>query len=143
MFIGQYLHSLEDKGRLAMPKKFRQDLGKQLVVSRGLDGCLFAFSLGKWQELTEKLKKSSLTKKDSRAFNRFLTYGAIEVEADSQGRILIPLFLREYASIKKEVVVAGALDRVEIWDKKRFDQYSKKIEKESEEIAERLEGSEV
>lgn len=143
MFIGQYLHSLEGKGRLAVPKRFRQDLGKQLVVSRGLDGCLFVFSLEKWQALTEKLKKSSLTKKDARAFNRFLTYGAVEVKSDRQGRVLIPEFLRKYAGIKKEVVVAGALDRVEIWDKKRFDQYSKKIERESEEIAERLEGVEV
>lgn len=138
MFIGQYLHSLENKGRLAVPKKFRQDLGQRLVISRGLDGCLFIFSLPKWQELAEKLTKSSLTKKDARAFNRFLTYSAAEVVFDKQGRVLIPEFLRNYAGIKNEVVVAGALDRLELWDKKRFDQYSQKIEKESEEIAERL-----
>lgn len=139
MFIGQYLHSLEGKGRLAIPKKFRQGLGSQLVISRGLDGCLFVFSLPKWQELTQKLSQGSLTKKDSRAFNRFLTYGAVEVKLDGQGRLLIPDFLRKFAGIIKDIVVAGALERVEIWDKKRFDQYNQRIEKDSEKIAERLE----
>lgn len=138
MFIGQYLHSLEDKGRLAIPKKFRQDLGQKMIFSRGLDGCLFVFPLKKWASLTIKLSQSSLTKKASRAFSRFLTYGAVQVETDNQGRVLIPEFLRKFAGIKNDVVIAGSLERVEVWDKKRFDQYSQKLEKEGETIAESL-----
>lgn len=138
MFVGQYLHSLESKGRLAVPKKFREELGEKAVLTKGLDGCLFLFSAEKWQEFEKRLAKMSLTKRDSRSFARFLTYSAAEVEFDKQGRALIPEHLRSFAGIARDVVVAGALERIEIWDKSRFDSYISRVEKESEKIAERL-----
>lgn len=138
MFVGQYQHSLEVKGRLAIPKKFREKLGQKAVITKGLDGCLFLFSSEKWKAFTKKLAKLSITKRDSRSFTRFLTYGAAEIEFDRQGRALIPDHLRKFAGLKTEVVVAGALERVEIWDRNRFNQYLTKTEKESEKIAERL-----
>lgn len=139
MLVGQYLHTLEEKGRLAIPKKFREELGKRAVLTKGLDGCLFLFSGERWQAFTSKLAKMSLTKRDSRSFVRFLTYAAAEVEFDRQGRVLIPEHLRGFAGLTKNVVVAGALERIEIWDQRRFNAYLLRIEKESEKIAERLE----
>lgn len=139
MFIGQYLHSLESKGRLAIPKKFRERLGKKAVLTKGLDGCLFLFSFEKWQEFEKKLAKTSLTKKDSRAFARFISYSAAEIGFDQQGRALIPDHLRKFAGMNKNVVVAGSIERIEIWDQKRFDNYLKRIERDSEKIADRLE----
>lgn len=139
MLVGQYLHSLEEKGRLAIPKKFREELGKKAVLTKGLDGCLFLFPFENWQEFEKKLAKMSLTKRDSRAFIRFLSFSAAEVRFDQQGRVLIPEHLRSFAGIVKNVVIAGVLERIEIWDKKRFDQYLTRIERDSEKIAERLE----
>lgn len=139
MFVGQYLHSLEEKGRLAIPKKFRKELGKKAVITYGLDGCLFLFSAIKWGEFEKKLARMSLTKKDSRSFARFLTYSATEIEFDKQGRALIPDHLRRFAGLTRNIVVAGALERIEIWDQRRFNAYLARIEKDSEKIAERLE----
>lgn len=139
MFIGQYLHSLEVKGRLAIPKSFRQGLGKKAVVTKGLDGCLFVFPNQTWQEFSQKIAAMSLTKKDSRSFARFLTFSATEINLDNQGRVLIPEHLRQFAGLKKYIVAAGAGQRIELWDKKRFSQYLNRVEKESEKIAERLE----
>ncbi|MBL7159371.1 division/cell wall cluster transcriptional repressor MraZ [Candidatus Microgenomates bacterium] len=139
MFVGQYLHSLEKKGRLAIPNSLRKRLGKKAVLTKGLDGCLFLFAFEKWQEFTNKLAKMSLTKKDSRSFARFLSFSAAEITLDRQGRALIPNHLRKFAGIRKNVVIAGALERIEIWDQKRFNNYLTKVEKNSEKIAERLE----
>lgn len=138
MFIGQYEHNLEEKGRLSIPKKFRDELTEGGILTRGLDGCLFLFPKKRWQEFIDKLSQTPLTKSDGRGFSRLLTYGATEVELDKQGRILVPEFLRNFAGIKKEVILAGALERIEIWDKKNFVTYQQKIEKEGEMIAERL-----
>ncbi len=138
MFIGQYLHTLEAKGRLAIPKSFRSSLSRQAVITKGLDGCLFLFPAEAWHDFSQKIAKMSLTKKDSRSFSRFLTFSAAQVNLDSQGRILIPDHLRKFAGLKKHVMVAGASDRVEVWDKKHFDQYQGRVEKETEKITERL-----
>lgn len=138
MFVGQYEHNLEEKGRLSVPKKFRGDLAEGGVLTRGLDGCLFLFPKKRWEEFVDKLSQTPLTKADARGFSRLLTYGATEVELDGQGRILVPEFLRNFAGIKKEVILAGALERIEIWDKENFSDYQQKIEKESEMISERL-----
>lgn len=138
MFIGQYEHNLEEKGRLSIPKKFRSDLVEGGVITRGLDGCLFLFPKRKWEEFVNKLAETPLTKADARGFSRLLTYGAVEIEVDGQGRMLIPEYLREFAQIKKEVVLAGAIGRIEIWDKSNFKSYQEKIENESQMIAERL-----
>jgi MraZ protein len=138
MLIGQYEHSLEEKGRLQIPKNYRESLYGGAVITKGLDGCLFLYPREKWQALVEKISTLSITKTDARAFSRLLTYGANEVEIDRVGRILIPAYLRDYAQIKTEVVIAGNLDKVEIWDKAKFLDYQTKIEKESSEIAEKL-----
>lgn len=138
MFLGHYEHTLEAKGRLSIPKKFRQELVTGGVLTEGLDGCLFLFPKGKWETLAKKLAAAPLTRKDARAFARLLTFGAFDVELDQQGRVLIPEKLRQFAQIAKKVVVAGAIDRVEIWGKNRFDRYLEKIESRSEEIAEKL-----
>ena len=138
MFIGQYEHNLEEKGRLSVPKKFRNDLVDGGVLTRGLDNCLFLFPKKRWEEFMSKLSQTPLTKADARGFSRLLTYGAVEVELDAQGRILLPEFLRIFAGIKKEVILAGALERVEIWDRDNFAAYQEKIENESGALAERL-----
>jgi len=138
MFIGQYEHNLEEKGRLSIPKKFRGELGEGAVLTKGLDGCLFLFPKEKWNEFIGKLSQTPLTKADARGFSRLLTYGASEVDLDGQGRVLIPEYLRESAGIKNEAVVAGALNRIEIWSKENFVAYQGKIENESTDIAERL-----
>lgn len=138
MFIGQYEHNLEEKGRLSIPKKFRVDLANGGVLTRGLDGCLFLFPKRRWDEFTERLSQIPLTKSDARGFSRLVTYSAVEVELDAQGRILVPEFLRIFAEIKKEVVITGALGRIEIWAKEKLVSYQEKIEKESGILAERL-----
>jgi MraZ protein len=138
MFLGHYEHTLEAKGRLSIPKKFRKELAGGGVLTEGLDGCLFLFPRAKWEVLAKKLAAAPLTRKDARAFARLLTYGAFDVGLDRQGRVLIPERLRKTARIEKKVIVAGALGRIEIWSKKRFNQYLEKIESRSEEIAEKL-----
>lgn len=143
MFIGQYHHRLEGKGRVSVPREFRKKLGQTGVITRGLDGCLFLFPQDKWQGLAQKLKETPLTSLDARAFSRLLTYGGFEVNIDKQGRILIPEILRKFANLKNQVIVAGALDRIEIWDKETFESYQEKIEKTSDEIAERISKLEI
>jgi MraZ protein len=138
MLIGQFEHRLEEKGRLSIPKKFRHFLGDLAVITKGLDGCLFVFPQKKWTKLIGKLSTLPLSRRDARSFSRHLTFGAVEAEFDSQGRVLIPGFLRLFAEIKKEVVVAGALDRIEIWSKERFVKYQAELEKDPETIAEKL-----
>ncbi len=138
MFLGQYKHNLEKKGRVSVPKKFRALLKEGAVLTRGLDGCLFLFPKKTWRAIVKKLTQAPLTQKDARAFSRHLTYGAFEVDFDKLGRILIPEALRKYAQIKKTVIIAGALDRVEVWDKTVFEKYNAQIEKSTDLIAERL-----
>jgi len=127
MFIGRYNHHLEEKGRLSIPKKFRAQLENGAILSQGLDGCLFLYPRSAWMELIDKLNQMPLTRADSRNFLRSLSYGATEVEIDSLGRILIPDYLRNFAQIKSECVVAGAVDRVEVWDTVTFERFNTKI----------------
>lgn len=143
MFIGQYHHRLEGKGRVSVPREFRKKLGEKGVITRGLDGCLFLFPQDKWQELAVKLKETPLTSLDARAFSRLLSYGGFEVSIDKQGRILIPEILRKFAKLREKVIVAGSLDRIEIWDEETFEVYQQKIEKTSDEIAERISKLEI
>lgn len=127
MFIGRYDHHLEEKGRLSIPKKFRSQLENGAILSQGLDGCLFLYSKPAWMELIDKLNQMPLTRADSRNFLRSLSYGATEVEIDRLGRILIPDYLRDFAQIKTDCVVAGAVDRVEIWNALSFEAFNSKI----------------
>ncbi|KYO66672.1 division/cell wall cluster transcriptional repressor MraZ [Thermovenabulum gondwanense] len=138
MFIGQYLHSLDSKGRVIMPSKFREGLGENFILTKGLDRCLFAYPMNEWKVIEEKLKALPLAKKEARAFLRLFFSGAVEAEVDKQGRILIPPILREYAGIEKDVVIIGVSNRVEIWSKEEWDVYSKGQEESYEEIAENL-----
>lgn len=138
VFIGEYQHNLDSKGRLTMPAKFRQSLGYDFVITRGLDGCLFGFPRERFQQIQEKLSKLPLTKKDARAFSRFFLSAATEVEIDKQGRINIPNNLIEFAKIDKECRVIGVSDRIEIWSSEKWDQFAAEAEENFEEIAEDL-----
>ena len=138
MFIGEYQHSIDQKGRVAVPAKFRPQLGTGVVVTRGLDRCLFVYTETEWQKLAQKLVALPLTQANSRAFVRLMLAGAMQVSLDSQGRILLPDYLREYAGLNKEAVIAGLFNRVEIWDKQKWQEYKTRTEAESDEIAEKL-----
>jgi MraZ protein len=124
MFIGEYQHALDLKNRMIVPSKLREELGNKFVITKGLDGCLYAYPLTEWKILEEKLKTLPLTNKDARAFVRFFFAGACEVEMDKQGRGLIPQNLKEYAGIEKEIVSIGVLTRVEIWSKEKWENYN-------------------
>lgn len=136
--IGEYSHNLDDKGRLAVPKKFRAVLAKGAVVTRGLDTCLFLYTKQEWQKLAEKLASLPFAQANTRAFARLMLAGAMDVEVDNQGRVILPEYLRQFAGLKKEVVVAGLYNRLELWDKESWAAYTKKNEKESAKIAEQM-----
>mgnify|MGYP002408820038 CR=1 FL=1 len=138
MFMGEYQHGLDTKGRLIIPAKFREELGEGAVITRGLDNCLFLFPREEWAILEGKLKTLPLTKHDARQFVRFLFSGATECEMDKQGRIILPPNLREFASIEKDAVVIGVSSRVEIWSKERWESYVNTAEESFEEIAENI-----
>ncbi len=138
MLIGQFEHHLEEKGRLSIPRKFRDELTDGAILSQGLDGCLFLYSKTAWEALINKVSRLPLTKSDARGFTRSLSFGATEVDIDKLGRILIPDYLRQFAEIKSDCVVAGAVDRIEIWDKMKFAKYTAQLNSRREDIAESL-----
>lgn len=138
MILGEYKHNLDSKSRLAIPAKFRSNLIKGAIVTRGIDRCLFIFDAKEWKILAQKLISLPLAQANSRAFVRLMLAGAMDVRIDIQGRILIPDYLRDYAGLKKQVIIAGLYNRIEIWDAKIWQQYKLKTESASEEIAEKL-----
>jgi len=138
MFMGEFQHNIDPKGRIIVPSKFREDLGESFVVTRGLDKCLFAYPMEEWKLLEEKLKKLPLTKKDARAFTRFFFSGAVECEVDKQGRINIPQTLRKYAGLEKECVVIGVSNRIEFWANDSWEDYVTESEESFGELAENL-----
>ncbi|MGI6148547.1 MAG: division/cell wall cluster transcriptional repressor MraZ [Firmicutes bacterium] len=138
MFMGEYQHTLDTKGRLIVPAKFREALGTGAVLTRGLDNCLFLFPHEEWLALEEKLKSLPLTKAGARQFVRFLFSGATDCELDKQGRIVVPQHLREYAEIQKDAVVIGVSNRVEIWSKERWEAYMVEAAESYETIAESI-----
>jgi MraZ protein len=138
MLIGEYTHSIDEKNRVSLPAKFRSEMGKKLVVTPGLDNCLFVFTLKEWAAIETKLNTSSLLQSDNRSFNRFMFGGAVEAEVDSIGRILIPDFLRDRACLKNKVVIIGVSNRVEIWNEKAWGEYKKVVEKQADTLAEKL-----
>ncbi|HLR40955.1 MAG TPA: division/cell wall cluster transcriptional repressor MraZ [Virgibacillus sp.] len=138
MFMGEFQHNIDTKGRIIVPAKFRDELGESFVVTRGLDKCLFAYPMDEWKILEEKLKKLPLTKKDARAFTRFFFSGAVECEVDKQGRINIPQPLRNYAVLEKECAVIGVSNRVEFWASESWEDYFTDSEESFAEIAENL-----
>ncbi len=138
MLIGEYHHNLDSKGRLSVPVKFRSELGSSAIVTKGLDNCLFLYPKGEWEKMTMKLANLPVSSASARAFSRMMLSGAMEVEVDRLGRALLPAYLREFAGIKGEAVLSGVYNRVEIWDKKAWSDYSKQAEASSAENAEKL-----
>ena len=136
MFIGEYEHSVDVKGRVIMPAKLRDGIGETFILTKGLDGCLFAYSQTEWTNFEEKLKTLPLTNKNARDFVRFFLSGAIECEIDKQGRFLIPSNLRDYAKLDKEIVILGVGTRIEIWDKQTWQKDADNIS--ADEIAEHM-----
>jgi len=138
MLLGEYKHSVDKKGRIAIPAKFRTFLGDGAIITRGLDKCLFVFGMDEWRKLADELMNLPLAKSNSRAFVRLMLAGAADVKLDSQGRVLIPEYLRKYAGLSEKAVVAGLYNRMEIWDTDQWEDYKEKTEANSEEIAEKL-----
>ncbi len=143
MFMGEYHHSIDAKGRIIVPSKFRDDLGTTFILTRGLDKCLFGYPLEEWKILEDKLKALPLTKKDARAFIRFFFAGAIECEVDKQGRINISAPLVQYAGLEKECVVIGVSNRIEVWSKDGWEDVFSDSEESFAEIAENLIGFDI
>lgn len=139
MLIGEYKHVVDNKGRITLPSKFREELGERFILTKGLDNCLFGYSLKEWAVLEEKLKKLPLTSKDARAFLRFFFAGACECEVDKQGRILIPQNLREYANLQKEVFIIGVMTRIEIWSEENWQKEMADESLSVEKIAQKME----
>ncbi len=138
MFIGEFRHSIDPKGRIAIPAKFRNKISGGAIVTRGIDHCLFVLSEADWEKLAQKLISLPLAQANSRAFVRLMLSGAADVELDGQGRILVPDYLRKYAGLDKEAVVCGVYNRIEIWNAPDWEEYRTKTEGSSEEIAEKL-----
>lgn len=138
MFIGEFTYTIDNKKRLAIPVKFREDLGKKIIITRGLDNCLFVYPEKEWEVLADKLGKLPLGQQDARGFVRVMLAGAMDVEIDNLGRILIPDYLKEYARLKKGIVIAGLYNRLEIWDENEWKKYKEKAEENVEEMAEKL-----
>lgn len=138
MLIGEYIHTLDPKKRLSLPAKFRKEMGKKVVMTRGLDKCLFVYPIKQWEHISKKIAELSIGQADSRGFNRFLLSGAVETEVDSAGRVLVPDFLKDFAGLTEKVVVTGVHSRVEVWDEKAWNEYKGRIEKQADVLAEKL-----
>jgi MraZ protein len=138
MFIGEYTYSIDEKKRLAIPSKFRKELGRRAVITRGIDNCLVVYSLLGWQKLAKKLENLPTSQGDARNFARMMFSGAADVQLDKLGRILVPDYLRAYASLKKNVAILGLSNKIEIWDEKKWQEHKKKTEVAVGDIAEKL-----
>jgi MraZ protein len=141
--MGEYHHNIDNKGRLIVPSKLREDLGDLFIITRGLDQCLFGYPLAEWSLIEEKLKGLPLTKKDARAFTRFFFSGATESEIDKQGRVNVPAPLLQYAKLEKECVILGVSNRIEIWSKQVWEDYFTESEQSFAEIAENMIGFDI
>ena len=138
MFIGEYSHTIDTKKRLAIPVKFRKDLGKKAVLTRGLDNCLYLYPQKEWEGLAKRLAELPISRSDSRAFARLMLAGAMDVSLDQLGRILIPEYLKRYAGLGKKAIVAGLYNRIEVWDENKWESYKEQTIKEVDSIAEKM-----
>ena len=143
MFLGEYKHSLDAKGRISIPAKFRVELGSSAIVTKGLEGCLFLYPKMVWEQTAERIASLPLSSANARSFGRFMLSGAMEVDVDKLGRALLPSYLREYAGIEGEAVLAGLYNRVEIWDRKAWESVTRDAEARSTDIAEQLKEWEI
>lgn len=138
MLIGEYTHILDSKKRLAVPSKFRKEIGKKAVITRGLDLCLFVYPWSEWEMVAKNLSNLTVGQADTRSFVRLFLAGAAEVEIDSLGRILIPEYLKSYAQLEDKVVIAGVYKRLEIWNEVHWNEYRSRVEKQTDMLAEKL-----
>ncbi len=138
MFIGEYNHSVDDKGRMAIPAKFRTKLKSGAVITKGLDNCLVIYPKAEWETLAEKLSSLPISQANTRAFSRLMLAGAMDIELDKQGRMIIPEYLRKFADLEKKVIIAGLYNRLEVWDETKWEGYRSETEEASSEIAEQL-----
>lgn len=138
MLIGQYEHTIDVKKRLALPSKFRGELGDKVIITKGLESCLVIYTQKEWQIMAEKLSNLPISQVEARAFSRNILAGAMEVCLDKLGRILVPDYLKEYASLKKNVTICGLSTRLEVWDSEKWNEYMKKSEKDVDEIVSKL-----
>ena len=138
MLIGEYLHTLDSKKRLSLPAKFRKEVGRKVVVTRGLDTCLFMFHQKSWEKIATKLMALPVGQADTRGLSRFILAGAIETEVDGAGRILLPDYLKDFADLKSRVVLAGVGEKVEIWNEKTWEEYKRRIERGADQMAQTL-----
>ena len=138
MLLGEYEHSIDTKGRIAMPAKLRDGLGGKFIITKGLDGCLFVYAMDEWQRVEQKLASLPMSRKTARDFTRFLFGGACEGECDKQGRVLLPASLRRYAGLEREAVIVGVGSRAEIWDAAKWQQYNEESAEDVNELAEQL-----
>ena len=138
MLLGEYTHTFDDKNRISLPSKFRKEIGKKVVITHGLDNCLFLYPVSEWEKISAKLAELGMGQADTRGFNRFMLAGAVEADVDAIGRILIADFHREFAQLKNRVVFTGVHNRVEIWNERTWKDYKTKIEKQADMMAEKL-----
>lgn len=140
MLIGQYEHTIDSKKRLALPAKFRGELGDKVIVTRWMESCLAVYTEKEWKTVSEKIVNLTMTQAEARSFSRMMLAGAMEISLDKLGRILIPDYLKKYADLKKNVVICGLSNRLEIWDSEKWETYKKKAEKGVDEIVSKLSG---
>lgn len=138
MFIGEFKHSIDEKGRVSLPSKFRAELASGCVITRGLDKCLWVYPMAEWEKLAGKLAELPITQKNARSFSRLMLAGATDTELDRVGRVNVPGYLRDYANIKKDVVIIGIYSRIEIWPADVWADFKKQMEESGDEIAENL-----
>ena len=138
MFIGEYRHTFDSKNRISLPAKFRKELGTSVIVTRGLDHCLFVYPKAAWNKQAQRIAAHSTGSAAGRGLSRLMLAGSIEADVDTSGRILVPDYLRSFAALKEKSVVAGVNDRVEVWDEKAWTTYTKAIERDADDFAERL-----
>lgn len=138
MLIGEYRHTIDQKKRIALPAKLRKELGRTVVITHGLDHCLSVYPMKEWSQVADKLGNLSMGQADTRGFNRFMLAGAVEVDVDAMGRILVPDFLKDYAGLKTKVVMAGIHNRLELWDEDRWTEYKNKVATQADALAEKL-----
>lgn len=138
MLLGEYIHIIDDKKRLSLPAKFRKELGKKVVITNGLDKCLFVYTEAQWKKIAEKLSELPVGQADTRSFNRFFLGGAVEAEVDALGRILVPDFQKEFAGLANKVVIVGVHNRLEIWNDKTWNEYKSRIGNQADVLAEKL-----
>ena len=138
MFMGEYHHTIDEKGRIIIPSKFREDLGEKFIITRGIENCLFVYSLSSWEKITNKLEALPFTKKDARQFVRFFLSGATTAEFDKQGRVNVTSPLVSYANLQKDCVVIGTGDRLEIWSEENWNAFFESASSNMSDIAENL-----